>query len=48
MDDVLVEINKEFFPIDFVVLDMDLSYGSKQITLVLGRLFLAITNVTIM
>jgi len=44
---VLVQIDKRFFPVDFVVLDMDPSKASKQIPLILGRLFLATANATI-
>ena len=29
IDDVLLQINKGFFPVDFVVLDMDPSHVSK-------------------
>jgi len=29
IDDVLMKIDKGFFPVDFVVLDMDLSHASK-------------------
>jgi len=47
IDDVLVQIDKGYFPIDFVVLDMDPSQASKQIPLILGRPFLATANATI-
>ena len=46
-DDVLVQIIKGFFPVDFVVLDMDLSQAFKQIPLILGHPFLATANATI-
>jgi len=36
-----------FFPINFVVLEMDPSHTSKQIPLILGCTFLAIANATI-
>ena len=45
MDDVLVQIDKEFFPIDFVVLDMDPTHASKQIPLILGRPFLSLIHI---
>jgi len=47
IDDVLVQIDKGFFPVDFVLLDMDSSHASKPIPLLLGRPFLAIANATI-
>jgi len=47
IDDVLVQIDKGFFPVNFVILDIDPSYASKQIPLILGRTFLATTNATI-
>jgi len=47
IDDVLVQIDKGFFPIDFVVLDMDPSQVSKKILLILGHPFLATANATI-
>ena len=40
-------IDKRFFHVDFVVLDMDPSHASKQIPLILGRPFLATANATI-
>ena len=47
IDDVLVQIDKGFFPVHFVVLDMDPSHASKQIPLILGPPFLATANATI-
>ncbi|KAA3471066.1 Retrovirus-related Pol polyprotein from transposon 17.6 [Gossypium australe] len=38
IEDVLVQINKFIFPIDFVVLDMD---EDSEVPLILGRHFLA-------
>ena len=43
----MVQIDKGFFSVDFVVLDMDPSHTSKQIPLILGRPFLATANATI-
>jgi len=43
----LVQIDKGFFFVDFVVLDMDPSHVSRQIHFILGRPFLATANVTI-
>ena len=42
-----MQIDKGFFPVDFVVVDMDPSHASKQIPLILGRPFLATANATI-
>ena len=39
IDNVLVQIDKGLFPVDFVVLDMDPTHASKQIPLILGRPF---------
>ena len=47
IDDVLVQIDKGFFPVDFVQLDMDPSHASKKIPLILGCPFLATANATI-
>jgi len=47
IDDVLMQIDKGFFHVDFVVLDMNPSHASKQIPLILGRPFLATANATI-
>jgi len=47
VDNILVQIDKRFFPVDFVVLDMDPSHVSKHIPLILGRPFLATANATI-
>ena len=44
---MLVQNDKGFFSIDFIVLDMEPSHTSKQIPLILGRPFLATTNATI-
>ena len=41
------KIDKGFFRVDFVVLDIDPSQASKHIPLILGRPFLAKANVTI-
>jgi len=42
INNVLVKIDKGFFPVNFVVLDP--SYASKKIPLILGHPFLAIIN----
>jgi len=47
IDVTLVQIDKRLFPVDFVVLNMDLSYGSQQIPLILGHRFPATVNATI-
>lgn len=47
IDGVLVKVDKGFFPIDFVFLDMEPSHYSKQIYVIPGRPFLAIANATI-
>ena len=46
IDDVLVQIDKGFFPVE-LVLDIDPTHTSKQIPLILGRPFLAKDNATI-
>ncbi|XP_024992465.1 uncharacterized protein LOC112526413 [Cynara cardunculus var. scolymus] len=38
VEDVLIKVNKFYFPVDFVVLDMD---EDKEIPMILGRPFLA-------
>jgi len=45
--DVLVQIEKGFLHVDFVASDMDPKHASKQIPLILGRLFLATAIATI-
>ncbi|XP_021747322.1 uncharacterized protein LOC110713162 [Chenopodium quinoa] len=47
IDDVLIKIDKGFFPVDFVVLDMEPGNPSKNIPVILGRPFLATANATI-
>ena len=47
IDDVLVQIDKGFFSVDFIVLDMDPTHASTQISLTLRRPFLATANPTI-
>jgi len=47
IDDVLIQIDKGLFPIDFVVLDIDSSHASKQIPIILGGPFLTTANTTI-
>ena len=47
IDNVLAKIDKGFFPIDFVNLDMDPSHASKQMPVILGCSLLITTNYTI-
>ena len=47
IDDVLVQIDKGFFSVDFIMLDMDPSQASKQIPLILGHPFLVTANAII-
>lgn len=44
VEDVLVKVDKFIFPTDFVVLDVE---GDRDIPLILGRPFLAISRVLI-
>jgi hypothetical protein len=48
IDDVLVKVDKGFFPVDFIVLDMEPEQTSrKQIPIILGRPFLATADANI-
>ena len=48
IEDVLVQIEKLYYPMDFVVLDTNLSTkGTNYIPIILGRPFLATSNVII-
>jgi len=47
IDDVLIQIDKDLFPVDFVVLDMDPSHAYKKIPVILECPFLATANATI-
>ena len=42
VEDVLVKVDKFYYPVDFVVLDIELmKEGINQVPIILGRLFLA-------
>lgn len=48
IEDVLIQVEKFYFPVDFIVLDMQLvSIPSGQIPVILGRPFLATLNAII-
>ena len=48
VEDVLVQVGKFYFPIDFIILDMHpISTTNSQIFVILGRPFLAISNALI-
>ncbi|XP_042957695.1 uncharacterized protein LOC122293238 isoform X2 [Carya illinoinensis] len=48
VEDVLVQVDKFYYPVDFVVLDMNLSIPSTfQTPVILGRPFLATSNALI-
>jgi hypothetical protein len=48
VEDVLVQINNFYFPVDFIILDMEpVSNPSKEIPVILGRPFLATSNAII-
>ena len=48
IEDVLVQVDKFYYPVDFVVLDMDpVAKGTNCIPIILGRRFLATSNVII-
>ena len=45
---MLVQVDKFYYPIDFVVLDIEpLCKGATSVPIILGRLFLAIENALI-
>jgi hypothetical protein len=47
-EDVIIRVDKFFFPVDFIVLDTELvPYPEKLILVILGRLFLATANACI-
>ena len=47
-EDVLVQVDKFYYPIDFVVLDTDpVAKGTNCIPIILGRPFLATSNAII-
>ena len=48
VEDVLVQVEKFYFPIDFIILDMQpISNANSQIFVILGRPFLATSNALI-
>jgi hypothetical protein len=48
VEDVLIKVDKFYYPVDFIVLDTEpVPYPNKQILVILGRLFLATTNACI-
>ena len=48
VEDVLVQVDKFYFPVDFIILDMHLvSNANSQISVILGRPFLATSNALI-
>ena len=48
VEDVLVQVDKFYFPVDFIILDMHpVSIATSQISVILGRPFLATSNALI-
>ena len=47
LEDVLVKVDEFYFPVDFLVLDMESSGNPSQIPIILGRPFLATANACI-
>jgi hypothetical protein len=48
IEDVLIKVDKFYFPVDFIVIDMELVHNiESQIPVILGRPFLATTNALI-
>ena len=48
IEDVLVKVDKFYYPVDFVVLDMEpVAEGTNQVPIILRRLFLATLNAII-
>jgi hypothetical protein len=48
VEDVLIKVDKFYYPVDFIVLDTELvPYPDKQIPIILGRPFLATANACI-
>ena len=48
VEDVLVQVDKFYFPVDFIILDMHpVSNANSQISVILGRSFLATSNALI-
>ena len=45
MEDVLIQVNKFYYPVDFVVLDTEpAATGANYVPIILGRPFLATSN----
>ena len=48
IEDVLVQVDKFYYPVDFVVLDTDpVAKGTNYVPIILGRLFLDTSNAII-
>ena len=48
VEDVLIQVDKFYYPVDFVVLDIEpYATGANYVPIILGRLFLATSNVII-
>ena len=48
MEDVLIQVNKFYYPVDFVVLDTKpVEVGANYVPIILGRPFLATSNAII-
>ena len=47
IEDVLVKVNEFYFPVDFIVLDMESTQTLTQVLIILGRPFLATPNACI-
>ena len=48
MEDVLIQVDKFYYPVDFVVLDTELvAVGTNYVPIILGRPFLATSNAII-
>lgn len=47
LEDVLVKVDEFYFPIDFLVLDMESSSNPSQIPIILDKSFVAIANACI-
>ena len=48
VEDVLIQVDKFYYPVDFVVLDTEPeAVGANYVPIILGRLFLATSNAII-
>ena len=48
MEDVLVQVDRFYYPVDFVILDTELvAVGASYVPIILGRPFLATSNAII-